>query len=498
MRIKLSRLFGFFLFMAILFLGCRSENDFVENNIIIEKTPQKFYIFETKNNSAFYSKNAEGFDYANAFGYMAQRFDSINKTNITGLINTDNLVIYKKSKKQFFIEVNKVPYIEFRIHSQPVIYDNQDVVMMYPKINEGIVIELVVAVLTDNETQLYFRTLNKDDEIFIENISKFQQVYDRNFRDKFSKDSLGKNILSGRGGDIEEVVIIVIRDLGSGPRVGFPSSGIGQGQGGGCGGFDMCQPPAGEGGGDGEPNDPNLNQTDPCAKAREFANEMTEILNNNDVKTAIQMINNLLQQQIASGQIKENAFVIGVDSSGKYHVSSVSTAPNSNPHSAGYYPFDSNSGITQIGVFHNHTTDNSNSPGDFYELISSNVNSPNYLMNFAQNSLGEVFALNMYDRQKAMAFLQKYPKEQNIEGPNFKGELLDEYERFRSSADWSVNDNINAGQVALIAFLEKFHTGVSLSKQIDLSNFKTFKSSNFNETVYGGQQQTTYTTSDCN
>lgn len=97
--------------MAILFLGCRSENDFVENNIIIEKTPQKFYIFETKNNSAFYSKNAEGFDYANAFGYMAQRFDSINKTNITGLINTDNLVIYKKSKKQFFIEVNKVPYI---------------------------------------------------------------------------------------------------------------------------------------------------------------------------------------------------------------------------------------------------------------------------------------------------------------------------------------------------------------------------------------------------
>lgn len=111
MRIKLSRLFGFFLFMAILFLGCRSENDFVENNIIIEKTPQKFYIFETKNNSAFYSKNAEGFDYANAFGYMAQRFDSINKTNITGLINTDNLVIYKKSKKQFFIEVNKVPYI---------------------------------------------------------------------------------------------------------------------------------------------------------------------------------------------------------------------------------------------------------------------------------------------------------------------------------------------------------------------------------------------------
>ena len=83
---------------AILFLGCRSENDFVENNIIIEKTPQKFYIFETKNNSAFYSKNAEGFDYANAFGYMAQRFDSINKTNITGLINTDNLVIGKNGQ----------------------------------------------------------------------------------------------------------------------------------------------------------------------------------------------------------------------------------------------------------------------------------------------------------------------------------------------------------------------------------------------------------------
>ena len=311
MRIKLSRLFGFFLFMAILFLGCRSENDFVENNIIIEKTPQKFYIFETKNNSAFYSKNAEGFDYANAFGYMAQRFDSINKTNITGLINTDNLVIYKKSKKQFFIEVNKVPYIEFRIHSQPVIYDNQDVVMMYPKINEGIVIELVVAVLTDNETQLYFRTLNKDDEIFIENISKFQQVYDRNFRDKFSKDNLGKKTLSGRGGDIEEVVIIVIRDLGSGPRVGFPSSGIGQGEGGGCGGYHMCQPPAGEGGGGGEPNDPNPNQTDPCEKAKTITSnpKTANLMNDLKGKTTSSSAENGYILNENNGTISETAIV---------------------------------------------------------------------------------------------------------------------------------------------------------------------------------------------
>lgn len=242
----------------------------------------------------------------------------------------------------------------------------------------------------------------------------------------------------------------------------------------------------------------NQNNSDPCANARELANKMTEILNSGDIKTAMQLISNLIQQQIANGQVKENAFAIGMDASGKYHVSPISTATDSNPHSVGYNHFDQSSGITQVGVFHNHTSDNSNSPGDFYELITSNMNYPSYITNFAQNSLGEIFALNIYDRQKAMAFLQKYPKDQNIDGPEFKGTLLADYYRFRSTADWTVNENTNAGQVALVAFLEKLDTGVSLSKRTDTSNFKTFKSSNLSQTVYGGQQQTTYTTTDCN
>lgn len=246
------------------------------------------------------------------------------------------------------------------------------------------------------------------------------------------------------------------------------------------------------------PSPKDTNNENPCEKAREMENKMAEILNNNDVNSAIQLLNNLIQQQIAGGQIKENAFAIGIDGKGKYYVSIIATALDSNPHSVAYKHFDATSGITQIGIYHNHTTDSSNSPGDFYELISSSFIYPNYNSNFAQNNRGEVFALNIYDRQKAMAFLQKYPKDQNTDGPEFKGELLADYSRLRSTADWNLNNNSDAAQVALVAFLELFDTGVSLSKQTDNESFKTFKSSNFSEPVYGGQQQTTFITTDCN
>lgn len=379
----------------------------------------------------------------------------------------------------------------------------------FPIIKDGRVNGILVGIISPDRTYVEFRAVSNEEPNTISIMDNFQNALDNSMPDspvpngKFTTYSIGEKEI--KESLIEEVIITKISDGRFSPgyydisynnnwykdyivrreRIGSGGSGLGQAM---SGGSDRHKK---------FPNylDPN---DDPCEKARELAKKMSEILNNNDINTAIQLIGNLIQQQIANGQIKENAFAIGVDSNGKYHVSSISTATDSNPHKVGYNHFDPNSGITQVGVFHNHTSDNSNSAGDFYELISSNMKYPSYVTNFAQNSLGEVFALNIYDRQKAIAFLQKYPKDQNIDGPEFKGILLDEYEKFRSTADWTLNNNTNAGQVALIAFLEKFDTGVSLSKRIDAFSFKTFKSSSFSQTIYGGQQQTIYTTTDCN
>lgn len=445
-------------FALLLLFSCRNES--LTNTTETSKEKIAIFVdFENNLKKNVFAKGAENpTSYSIPFGKLINNF----------LEKRPN---YKNAFEK------EVGIVDTKVASQT--FGDKEKLVLFPIKKDNIVFAVLVCRVNENRDFADFHIIKKSIEA--QNyIHQFQKYY--NWK------------TTAREGEIEEVVITVL--VGFSPTIPSEEEQFGSGY----SGTDFNGGNYIHGGGGGGTISDTTTQTnsDPCAKARELANKMTEILNSTDIKTAVQIISNLIQQQEANGQIKENAFAIGVDSNGRYHVSPISTATDSKPHSVAYNHFDPSSGITQVGVFHNHTSDNSNSPGDFYELISSNVSYPSYITNFAQNSLGEVFALNIYDRQKAMAFLQKYPKDQNIDGPGFKGVLLDEYERFRSTADWTVNNNTNAGQVALIAFLERFDTGVSLSKKIDASNFKTFKASNFNQTVYGGQQQTTYTTTDCN
>ncbi|MGS0748667.1 hypothetical protein [Halpernia sp. GG3] len=428
---------------------------------------------------------------------MAQRFDSINKTNITGLVNTENEVEFDKDKKQYFISDNNAPYIEFRLHSQVITYDNKDLIVVYPKVDKGKVMDLVVASLTADETELYFTPINKDSSLYLDNILAFQLAYSKIFTNNNKTTSKDGNCAQGttyaNGNCNIQNVVITAPPKGSG---GYTGPRGGDSTGGQCPPYEMCEDQGGSGDGGGGTENPN-EPKDPCAAARQLSAKMVEILNSTDIKSALIQIATLINQQATNGKVKENSFAIGMDSNGVYHVSTISTALDSDPYKVGYNGFSPRSGIVQIAVFHNHTSDNSNSPGDLYELLSTNSDNANYITNFAMNNNGELFALNIYDREKAMAFLAKYPKENFANGPEFKGELLAEYYNFRSAADWTVNGNNNAGDVAMVAFLEKLDVGVSLSKQTNPSGFTTFKTSNFNLPTSEGSQ-TTYTTSNCN
>lgn len=122
-----------FLGILLLFFSCRSETDLVEPERETKETTGKFSIFSK---SSPYAKNANSLDYAKSFAYLAERYDSINKTNVTGLVNTLNKVTYSSNDKHRYIATASDFYIEFRLHSQTIFEENGDVWVLFPKIRK--------------------------------------------------------------------------------------------------------------------------------------------------------------------------------------------------------------------------------------------------------------------------------------------------------------------------------------------------------------------------
>lgn len=454
---KLLKLFGFCIFTALIFSSCRSESDFIENTTNKEQAVQKFYIFQEKYAENRFSKNSEGFDYGNTFAYMAQRFDSINKTNITGLINTENKVDFDNAKKQYFIVQNNVPYIEFRLHSQPFKYNNEDLIMMYPKINQGKVVDLVVAALTENETQLYFKAIDKNSSLYLNNILAFQLAYSNNFSKNKNIFSKSGTCASGSTEDssgechIQDVIIIFPHGNGNGYS-GDGGGGGKEGDGGNCGGYHMCKPPDGEGGG--EYHDPE-EQKDPCTKAKDGATKATTTSKTSAFSTAKTNITDM-------NNGKENGVVLG-NVGGETKSTSVQTGGTS----SGTLTHTFSDPIADL---HNHLGNNPPSPGDFYVLINNQEQFTNYSTRYVMTLNGTTYALIVTDKNAMNIFIQNYPPTitSNPNGGNFVNfpqPLFNEWD------DISFYNNDNQ-EMALSVILDKYNSGISLTKMDKNGNFK--------------------------
>lgn len=110
-----------FLLSILLFITSCSQDDIVENNLIEQKveTTSGFYSFSK--NSTLQSRNGNSnFSVAIKYSYLLQRYDSIHKTNLSGLVNTTNSVEYNHKLKQNFITEANSFYIETRIFSQVI------------------------------------------------------------------------------------------------------------------------------------------------------------------------------------------------------------------------------------------------------------------------------------------------------------------------------------------------------------------------------------------
>lgn len=269
---------AFILSLLMIAVGCRSEYEFVETNTELKIKGQKFSIFQKNETTA---KGNSEIDFPKSFAFLAQRYDSINKTNITGLINSGNKVFYHKNQQQYYIGNASAAYIEFRLHSQTVFEDNGDVWVLYPRILNNKVEDLVVAVLTEEETKVYYPTVGKNSSLFQENINVFQQAYSKYFRvdDANNVYLISTTAKCGFDGypecDIQEVIITPPPPK-SGGGGGFPiGRGSGDLPGGGCPEHQMCVDD-GTGGGGGVPSLSNSERVELLELEQEYLGMMSD------------------------------------------------------------------------------------------------------------------------------------------------------------------------------------------------------------------------------
>lgn len=219
--------------LLLILLACRNDDFFISDNILNENHRQKFSIFTPKSPK-------DTIDYAKGFEILAKRYDSLYQTNFTGYKNLE------KWKDNYPIP----NHIDFTKHSQVITNDNSDKWMIFPKISNGKVSDLVIAYLVENETIVGFNTIDKNSDLFKLNISSFQKNYSSD--NLFSKNLNRTNSYR----PIPEVVIVVPKPI-TFPT--YPIFGGGHGEienipGSDSCKYSLCTPNEGEGGGGGGNN----------------------------------------------------------------------------------------------------------------------------------------------------------------------------------------------------------------------------------------------------
>ena len=261
----ISMLVGIFLIP----IACRTETDYVDK----EEAKQPFAVFSTtSNNNVAYRKNSktgsDQIDYASGFAYLLQRHDSIHHKNNTGLVNSSNETTWDDELKQHFIKKSSSAFIEFRIKSQTVVQENQDKWVVFPKIENDKVIDLVGVVLSDSETDVRYYYIDRESEFYKDNVSLFQEKYNKYFT-KSNRTTANRDAADR---DIDEVTLTHINrrpwwDTGKQSSKGDAASAGG----GRCGEYNDCKKDdrGGSGGGGEKPQDRN-----PCEKIKK-QNEST-------------------------------------------------------------------------------------------------------------------------------------------------------------------------------------------------------------------------------
>ncbi|MDY3344760.1 hypothetical protein PG326_07085 [Riemerella anatipestifer] len=245
-------------------------------------------------------------DYAKGFEILAQIHDSLYHTNISGRKHMEKLLELSKVKDIDMSAIEAKPYVDFGIHSQTITEKNGDKWVVFPRIQDGMVKDLVCGVLSDEETQVHYYVLKRDTEFYKNSIGLFQNAYIEKYAPakkalNSSQKFLELGICTKKGNFFDNCNIPIVilpppppKGGGNGSSSGGGGGGLfsdgwfssgggsgreSEGEGGRCSKYDMCIPDftSGDGAGPPPPNHP----TDPCEKAK------TQITNNTEAQKAV-------------------------------------------------------------------------------------------------------------------------------------------------------------------------------------------------------------------
>ncbi|HFK5528427.1 TPA: hypothetical protein ACGZ99_002491 [Elizabethkingia anophelis] len=234
---------------------------------------------EDKRFAVFVPESGKTVNYATGFVFLMQRYDNLHKTNLSGMNNNKPIIgnLNASTNKNDLIAQPSGSYVEFRIHSQTVTGKDGDKWVVFPKVEGNRVTGLILAFLSNKETNVSYKTIDSQTEWYNENIGKFQDTF-TNFQ-KYSKflnlsasinpmaDGAGCKNQNGEYVDcgIEEVIITVPKDPGTPlPPVTIIVPIIDHGT---CNDFQNCT--SGGGGGESLPTD------DSCNKNKSITNNAT-------------------------------------------------------------------------------------------------------------------------------------------------------------------------------------------------------------------------------
>ncbi|WP_018674791.1 hypothetical protein [Riemerella columbina] len=293
-----------------------------------DEMAKKFKVF-------FKNTDNQEVNYAEGFRYLTLRYDSLYQTNISGREPIDKLL-----KNTTLSELNtgtlaQTSYIDFNIRSQLITHENGNKWILFPKIVNKEVVDLAVAILTENETRFGIYILDSNSKLYMDNIDAFRKAYNQHYKSLSKKNQffLTPMKICGQPGDecdIDEVIIIVPPPSKPFPPMGFfpPDYGGGFPE---CGTYVDCIPPFYGGS---MPRNPINPPTDPCGKAK------TQITGNPEAQKAVKN----LKEHIKSGVGGEKGWLFPKDGG------SIKPAGETSAHSVKI-------GMPNeiIGAYHNHT-----------------------------------------------------------------------------------------------------------------------------------------------
>ena len=456
-----KKIIAMLLGILLILIACRTETDYVEK----EEAKQSFAVFSaTSSNKVAYKKNAKTgnnqIDYASGFAYLLQRHDSIHHKNNTGLVNSSNETIWDDEVKQHFIKKSSSAFIEFRIKSQTVVQENQDKWVVFPKIENGKVIDLVGVVLSDSETDVRYYYIDRESEFYKDNVSLFQEKYNKYFT-KSNRTAANRDAPDR---DIDGVEIVFSTkpwwDLGKESTKGD----TGTSGGGKCTEYDDCdQYDRAGGGGD------VTQEKDPCAKVKNNNRDAKNLISKADVKNKKE---NILKD--IKTDTNEKSFSFGKDKDGNYKTTEIKTGTSGN--SVGV-TITSPTLTIEAGV-HTHTTSlfDCFSAGDFYALHGANTANSNF-KNYYVFAEDAAYVMTITNPSKFKNFTKNFPQSEYFDSTT--GDWKNDtsiYNSFDNSYQQFLKSGMDedlAFEYATALIMTKYDMGIAISKQDSLGNFNT-------------------------